>query len=201
MFILPPHPLPATGLTIGLFGGSFDPVHDGHFLVAERALQLLRLDAVWWLPTLQNPLKTQQAKAFDERVRHLQALVTHPKMHVLPVEAQLHSVYTLNTITQLQRSFPQVTFVLVIGLDSAYSFHRWHHWRDIVDLVPIMVINRAPQRLGGATPRLRLYRKARHVTLRKRTALAENRSNLVLWDGGGPTSASSSTRLRQRNKA
>jgi len=137
---LPPHP---RGLRVGLLGGSFDPPHAGHLAISRIALRRLRLDRLWWLVTPGNPLKVGQAPAaLDARIEACRALAKHPRIVVTPVEAQIRTRFTYDTLRELRRRCPGVRFVWIMGADNLLSFHRWRHWRGIADLVPIAVIHR-----------------------------------------------------------
>jgi len=131
------------GLKIGLFGGTFNPPHQGHRLVSEIALKRLGLDQIWWLVTPGNPLKQNDGlPPLETRMEAARQLADHPRIVVTGLEAQIGTRYTYDTIEYLTRRCPQVRFVWIMGADNLASFHRWQHWRDIAGLVPIAVIDR-----------------------------------------------------------
>lgn len=131
------------GMKVGLYGGSFNPAHDGHAHVAETAKRKLRLDRVIWLVSPQNPLKSRHETAdLAERIAGARALAQGYGMVVAAVETQLGSNYTIDTIRGLKARFPGVKFVWIMGADSLASFHRWKGWTQIMHEVPIAVISR-----------------------------------------------------------
>lgn len=140
-------PAVSPGQSVGLYGGSFDPVHDGHLLVSERALKVLKLDWVWWLVTPGNPLKnydpSHDLAARIDAVRHL---APHPRRKVLGIEQALNVRYTADTVAMLTTMRPDVRFVWLMGADNLAGFHRWNEWRSIAGRVPIAVIDRPGSR-------------------------------------------------------
>ena len=131
------------GMRVGLFGGSFNPAHDGHAHVAETAKRRLKLDRVIWLVSPQNPLKSSDETAdLDERIAGARALARGPGMIVAAVESKLGSAYTIDTIRTLKARFPGVKFVWIMGADSLATFHRWRGWTDIMRMMPVAVIAR-----------------------------------------------------------
>jgi len=131
------------GMKVGLYGGSFNPAHDGHAHVAETAKRKLGLDRVIWLVSPQNPLKSRHETAdLAERLAGAKALAQGYGMVVAAVETQLGSNYTIDTIRGLKARFPGVKFVWIMGADSLASFHRWKGWTQIMHEVPIAVISR-----------------------------------------------------------
>jgi len=127
-------------MTIGLFGGSFNPPHDGHRLVAREAMKRLGLDALWWLVTPGNPLKDpSQLAPLTERVRMARELVDHRKVTVTGFEAEHGFRYTYDTLKYLTESLPGRRFVWIMGADSLASFHHWERWDEIFALLPIAV--------------------------------------------------------------
>ena len=134
---LPPS---GAGMRIGLFGGSFNPVHEGHLLVAEEALRRLELDMVWMLVTPGNPLKSQQELApLEDRVRAARQLLAHPRIRVTGFEAAHGFTYSWQTILFLTKAMPDRNFVWIMGADNLVDFHRWERWREIAAMVPMAV--------------------------------------------------------------
>jgi nicotinate-nucleotide adenylyltransferase len=137
---LPAH---APGMRIGLFGGSFDPPHEGHLLASRLALRRLRLDRLWWLVTPGNPLKdTKGLPSLDARVAAARNLARDPRIVVTGVEAQIGAHYTCDTIRTLLQRCPDVRFVWIMGADNLLQFHLWRDWEEIARAVPIAIIDR-----------------------------------------------------------
>lgn len=137
---LPPY---APGLRIGLFGGSFNPAHDGHRMASLTALRRLQLDRVWWLVSPGNPLKDNRAlPPLAQRIAFARNLADHGRIHITGVEARLRTRYTADTLRALKRRCPGVRFVWIMGSDNLASFHRWNEWRAIARMMPIAVIDR-----------------------------------------------------------
>lgn len=148
---LPPH---GPFQRIGLFGGTFNPPHDGHRLVSTTALKRLQLDAVWWLVTPGNPLKENSGlPPLDLRMAAAREVAAHPRIVVTGVEAEIGTRYTYDTVRYLTARCPTVRFVWLMGADNLVGFHRWQRWQDIASLVPIAVIDRPQSTLKGAHSR------------------------------------------------
>lgn len=136
-------PYAAPGMQVGLFGGSFNPPHAGHALVAEIAMRRLRLDQLWWMVTPGNPLKsTRELAPLAQRVALSEAITPDPRIKVTAFEAAHRIRYTADTVELVTRRNPGVNFVWVMGADSLASFHRWQRWRRIAATLPIAVIDR-----------------------------------------------------------
>ena len=111
-------------MRIGLFGGSFDPIHVGHLWIAEAARETLALDQVRWIPTATSPLKPGGAVASDQdRVQMLKlALAENPYYELDEREIQRGGVsYTVDTVTALIGEMPEAQFFMIIGSDSLAS--------------------------------------------------------------------------------
>jgi nicotinate-nucleotide adenylyltransferase len=133
----------APGMRVGLFGGSFNPAHDGHAHVAETARRRLGLDRVLWLVSPQNPLKASHETAdLAHRMAGARAKARGPAMVVTDAESRLGVQYTIDAIRRLKARFPRVRFVWVMGADSLASFHRWRGWTEIMREVPVAVVSR-----------------------------------------------------------
>jgi nicotinate-nucleotide adenylyltransferase len=150
MLKLPPF---GAGQRIGLFGGSFNPAHRGHYMVALFALKRLKLDYVWWMVSPQNPLKDpKETGEYEARFAYAKRIARHPKFIVTNLEQQIDTRYTAETLEALKGAFQKAKFVWIMGADSLSNLHHWHHWLDIVDALPRAVLARpgySMRALGG----------------------------------------------------
>ena len=137
----------APGMTVGLYGGTFDPPHAGHAHVARTALKRLDLDRVWWLVTPGNPFKAHAPAPLDERMAAIKALVPEPRHVVSDIEARAGLRRTIAVIRHLQARHAGVRFVWVMGADGLADLHRWTAWREIAARVPICVVARPGESL------------------------------------------------------
>ena len=186
------------GMRIGLFGGSFNPPHAGHRLVAETALRRGRLDRVWWMVTPQSPLKSRTTYApLADRLAATGVVARHPRFDVTALEAGLGSSYSAHTIRTLADRHKGVRFVWIIGADSLADLHLWHDWRDILQAVPILVVDRPGSGLRAmAGPAATAFARFR-VRERDAADLADRQA--PAWTLlHGPRDATSSTVLRKR---
>jgi len=127
-------------MRIGLFGGSFNPIHQGHRLVVEETLRRLDLDAIWVLVTPGNPLKDNHDLApLADRVTAARQLLDHTRVRVTGFEAAHGFTYSWQTIRFLTDSMPDRHFVWIMGADNLVNFSRWERWRDIAAMVPLAV--------------------------------------------------------------
>ncbi|MEZ2131665.1 MULTISPECIES: nicotinate-nucleotide adenylyltransferase [unclassified Sinorhizobium] len=131
------------GMVVGLFGGSFNPAHEGHALVAEIAIRRLRLDQLWWMVTPGNPLKDRNHLApLAQRIAGSEALASDPRIKVTAFEAALGVRYTADTLERVKARNPHVHFIWIMGADSLKTFHKWQRWQEIARTFPIAVIDR-----------------------------------------------------------
>lgn len=133
-------------MRIGLFGGSFNPIHNGHVELGRAMLSVAQLHEVWYMVSPQNPLKTQSDLA-PEKVRlHLTktALEEEPRLKACDYEFHLpRPSYTWNTLQHLKQDYPQDEFVLIIGGDNWEHFDKWAHHKDILREYEIAVYPRS----------------------------------------------------------
>lgn len=185
-------------MRIGLLGGSFNPAHEGHVLATRMALTRLRLDRVWWLVTPGNPLKARGDLAvLEARVAAARSLVKGRRVAVTDIEAHVGARYTFDTLAWLTRRARGVRFVWIMGADNLSQFHLWRHWRDIADLVPILVVDRPGSTLRAMSSRAAttLARWRAPEADAGRFADLEPPALLFLH---GPRSEASSTALRRK---
>lgn len=141
------------GQRIGLFGGSFNPAHRGHYMVALYALRKLQLDWVWWLVSPQNPLKDPaETGEYATRLAQTRKIARHPKFVVTDLERQLGARTTAETLRGLAPLLKRGRFVWIMGADSFAGLHRWHDWLEIPQTLPMAVLARpgySLRALGG----------------------------------------------------
>ncbi|MDO8325148.1 MAG: nicotinate-nucleotide adenylyltransferase [Phenylobacterium sp.] len=131
------------GMRVGLYGGSFNPVHAGHAHVAETARKRLKLDRVIWLVSPQNPLKSSRETAsLADRMAGVRKVARGRAMIVSDAETAIGSTYTIDTLRVLKARYPGVKFVWIMGADSLASFHRWRGWTQIMGGAPVAVVSR-----------------------------------------------------------
>jgi nicotinate-nucleotide adenylyltransferase len=131
---------------LGVFGGSFDPPHIGHYLAAVDAAERLGLDRVLWVPTAQQPLKagTPHVATAGLRYRMVQAAVSGSAIFE-PSRIEIDRTglsYTLETIQSLGAQFPGAELYLLVGEDAWSRFSEWHEPEQIRTLVQIEILAR-----------------------------------------------------------
>lgn len=188
-------PYAEKGMTVGLFGGSFNPPHEAHLLMAETALARLRLDRLWWMVTPGNPLKQRAGATLAERIEQSRALARHPRIEVTGFEASHNVRYSADTIALARARNPGVFFVWVMGADNLVQFHRWQRWREIAETVPIAVLDRPGASMAAMNSMMAQTYERFRVDESDAPALA--RMPAPAWTFvHGPRSTLSSTRLR-----
>ena len=149
---------------IGLLGGSFNPAHAGHRHISLEALKRLKLDAVWWLVSPQNPLKKSSDLAnYALRFESADAIDNHPRIRVMDIEAKHRLLYSIDTIHFLQTRHRDTQFVWLMGADNLAGFHRWRSWREIAARIPIAVLDRAPYALRALHGHFATYCAAKRM--------------------------------------
>ena len=139
-------------MRIGIFGGSFDPIHHGHLILARAALEELGLDRILFIPASMSPHKTDNKPASaEDRLAMIQlALAGENGFEVSDLE--LHRPppsYTVDTLRELQASHPNDEFVLLIGADNVSRFETWCQPDEIRRRAQIVVLDRADHTIPG----------------------------------------------------
>ena len=132
-------------MRIGIFGGSFDPIHLGHLILAEQCREQANLDEVWFVPCAQQPLKQNGAHSTDrQRVEMIElALAGFISFVLCKLELERGGVsYTVDTLEQIQVSHPDAELFLLMGDDSLESLSRWKLPHRICELATPLVVNR-----------------------------------------------------------
>ncbi len=133
-------------MLLGIFGGSFDPVHNGHLLLAECCAKQAALDTVWFLPTASQPLKPQGPVANDQdRLEMLRlALDDRAEFEVSALEIDRGGVsYSFDTLTAIRAENPQAELFFLMGADSLADLPHWHRPAEVCTLATLLVVRRA----------------------------------------------------------
>ncbi len=140
---LPRSPSSFAARSVGLFGGSFNPAHDGHRHVALAALAGLGLDEIWWLVSPQNPLKPGGGMMpLKDRLASAARQARHPAMRATGLESGLGTAYTADTLKRIKALYPRNRFVWIMGADNLVQIPEWKNWSRIFNLVPVAVFAR-----------------------------------------------------------
>ena len=129
----------------GIFGGSFNPIHNGHISLARQLKEKAGLDEVWLMVSPQNPMK-QQADLLSDEIRLLMArMALEHETGIMASDYEMHlpkPSYTWITLQALSRDYPDRQFVLMIGGDNWAIFDRWYHANDILEHYQVVVYPR-----------------------------------------------------------
>ncbi len=185
------------GLRVGLLGGTFNPPHQGHVHISLAALKGLKLDAVWWLVTPQNPLKSEAALSLVERVTLAHQLVDHPKILVSDIEKHLATSMSYYSVNQLRQRYPETDFVWITGMDNALSLHRWNRWKDLLGQICMVHLTRPPAKslIQNCPLRMLGFQKHRFISRADRYPLD---SGMTYWMMQKKMINVSSTEIREK---
>lgn len=128
----------------GIFGGAFNPVHNGHVRLAEEAVKQLKLKKLLIIPTFESPHKATKLAPFDDRAEMCRRAFGHiAGAEVSDIERRLGGTsFTINTIRELKRQFPGDQFFLLIGGDMLYSFDQWFKYEAILNEAKVCAVAR-----------------------------------------------------------
>lgn len=177
-------------LRVGIFGGTFDPAHQGHLSIAMRALKFYKMDYVIWLVANQNTLKKTNERSVFERAKTVLDIVDHPKMIVSTAEYDLGFCQTYDTLEYFTKNFPQIKFTWLMGIDNLVNFHKWGRYKEIPDLCDIIVFDR---------PVVNRLVDIKSFKLIQKPKLAKKQINSIIVDRGSLVPLSS-TEIRSKIK-
>ena len=136
---------------IGLFFGTFNPIHNGHLILANHFAEHTNLDQIWFVVTPQNPFKQKLSMLANNHRLELvyRATRVYPTLQPCTIEFDLPTPnYTSDTLIRLEEKYPDKKFSLLIGEDNLASFHKWKNYEVILDRYPLYVYPRN----GSAAP-------------------------------------------------
>ena len=174
-------------MKIGIFGGAFNPFHNGHLHLMQSYLETLALDKILLIPTAVPPHKTGAFLASGEDRLQMLSLVAkqHPKLLVSDIELKrTGKSYSYDTVCEVQRLYPEAALYLIVGSDQFFSFHEWYRADELLRMVTVCTAARGE----GEYRSLVRYREE-HGDMQR--CIVSNFDVVVL----------SSTEIRQRIKA
>lgn len=130
---------------IGLFFGSFNPIHIGHLAIAGYMKEFTSLDQVWFVVSPQNPLKKKDSLLPDRHRLYLVELAIGDNIDLKPSDIEFNRPspsYTIDTMALLTEMYPQHRFVLVMGEDNLYTLHKWKNAYELISRFPLYVYPR-----------------------------------------------------------
>ena len=136
-------------MKVGLFFGTFNPIHIGHLTIANHIAEYSDLDQVWFVVTPHSPFKKKNSLLDDHQRLEMvyQAVKDYPKLRQSDIEFNLPQPnYTINTLVHLEEKFPDHEFALIMGEDNLKSFHKWKNYQLILELHDIYVYPRLSEK-------------------------------------------------------
>jgi nicotinate-nucleotide adenylyltransferase len=129
-------------MRLALFGGTFDPIHNAHLIVAREAADQFQLDQVWFIPAGHPPHKADQMVAsFEDRLKMVElACRADPRFQPSRLEAGSQKSYSIDTVERVRGMGEQPFFI--IGADAFAEIATWHRWRDLVEATEFIVVTR-----------------------------------------------------------
>jgi nicotinate-nucleotide adenylyltransferase len=160
-------------LRLGLYGGSFDPVHHGHLILARQALEDLSLDRVVFIPAVESPFKPNQsgASAADRLAMVQLAVQGEPAFMVDPIEIEREAPsYTIDTARSYRARYPHDTLFFLVGEDHLEALPKWNEFEELIHLVQFAILSRSDLPLKVEYPVVRRRFDLSSTEIRNRVA-------------------------------
>lgn len=145
---------------IGLYFGSFNPVHTGHLIIASQMVENSDLDQIWFVISPQSPLKKKKTLLANHHRRAMvdEAIKDDMRFRASDIEFKLpQPSYTIHTLTVLSEKYPRKQFALIMGADNLATIYKWKNYREILDNYPIYVYPRPGYDAGEFAQEKRVY--------------------------------------------
>lgn len=153
-------------MKIGIYGGTFNPIHIGHLIVIESVREQLQFDKLLFIPSANPPNKSDPALAPAAERLHMARLAVggNPDFEVSDIETNRGGIsYTVDTINSLSECYPKALLSLIIGADNLLEFQTWKSPNEILDKAELVVMNRPGYAVHGA--KAEFYRLAKHLNV------------------------------------
>lgn len=127
-------------MKVGLLGGSFNPPHEGHIHISNVALKACKLNQIWWIPTLHNPLKDINVyDSYENRLKKCQIITNkNNKIYV----KQYQEIRTDFLIKKLSKKYQNTKFYWIMGADNLANFHKWHNYKFLLKSINFIIVSR-----------------------------------------------------------
>ena len=180
-------------MKIGLYFGTFNPIHIGHLAIANYMLEFAGIDQLWFVVSPQSPFKQKQNMLDDYQRLELvnRAIGDDLRMRVSSIEFKLPKPsYTIDTLTYLQEEFPAHRFSILMGSDNLENFHKWKNYEQIIENYPVIIYPRpgfdpltveVHKDIGNIYPRSHQSRE-RRPPFCSCQSLAVHRRNALLYE-------------------
>lgn len=139
---------------VGILGGTFDPPHLGHLMIAEEAREKLELEEVWFIPSFTPPHKADLGTTADDRMKMVNCAISNNpffKLNTIEIDRTGKS-YTIDTIKRLKEMHPDHNFYFIIGADMVEYLPKWYQIEELVNLVQFVGVKRAGSTLDTNYP-------------------------------------------------
>lgn len=180
-----------------LFGGTFDPIHNGHLKAARALIEELKIDTLHLMPNAVPPHRDQPAASAEQRLTMVQlACQAHPNLVAEDFELNSNEPsYTVKTLKHFHNRYPRDTLLFVMGMDSLVSLDSWYQWQQLLDYSHLLVMPRPGYKINNASDSLRDY-IARHKT--DKTTALQCRQQGLIYIADTPLVDVSATQVRQQ---
>jgi len=169
--------------SLGLLGGSFDPVHKGHLVISKIAIKKLKLNKVFWLITRKNPFKDEPFYSLSKRIQKAKVIAKrNKKICVKYLDEVVGSSRSVDLIEYLINKKKHKNIHFIVGSDNLIKFHKWKSWKKIVKLTQLVVFSRSGYDKKG-----------------KKSIVAKYLKNRIIFINNKPI-AISSTKIRKKAK-
>tara|TARA_B110001452_G_scaffold200357_1_gene170364 strand:- start:109 stop:651 length:543 start_codon:yes stop_codon:yes gene_type:complete len=151
--------------SIGILGGSFDPVHKGHLIISKISLKKLKLNQIYWLITKKNPFKKNSYFSLEERIKLAKKATKNlKKIKVLHLDKIVKSSRSINLVNYLIREKKITNIYFIVGSDILIELHRWKSWKKLVKLTKLVVFSRRGYDKKSKNSIVAKYLKNKNIT-------------------------------------
>ena len=158
--------------SIGLLGGSFDPVHKGHLIISKIALKKIKLDRIYWLVTKKNPFKKKIHFSLEHRVKLAKKVTKNiNKIQVLYLDKIVKSSRSMNLINYFIKIKKVNNIYFIIGSDILVELHKWKSWKKLIKLTKLIVFSRKGYDKKGKNSIVVKYLKNKNITFIKNKSI------------------------------